>query len=148
MSDVKIPFDALLDAFTFASAGQPSEHEAFLCRETGVFYFRSDYGDQEEPLPDDIDNEGRYITIPNQHDLDLGRRLALGFAEEFLPDQFGEVQDIFRRRGAYGRFKDLLERGQLIQRWYEYEANATRIALLRWCEDEGIAVIDDATRRA
>ena len=48
-----------------------------------------------------------YIQIPHKNDLDLGQRLVFEFVETHLPHEYNRVQQIFRRRGAYGRFKDL-----------------------------------------
>ena len=55
-----------------------------------------------------------------------------------MPEDQREVQEIFSRRGAYARFKDLLERRGLLQRWYEYESDAEREALKVWCQENGI----------
>lgn len=138
MARVTLKFDDLLDAFEFVSAGQPMEHEAYLCVGTGVIHYHSELGDDEEPLPDDIEDSEKYIAIPHKNDLDLGKRLALRFADEFLPDVVDEVYDIFRRRGAYGRFKNLLERRGVLQQWYEYEEKSRKEALRQWCKDSGI----------
>lgn len=80
----------------------------------------------------------KYIAIPHKNDLELGKRLVLRFADEFLPDVLDEVYDIFRRRGAYGRFKNLLERRGMLSQWYEYEEKSQKEALRRWCEDSEI----------
>lgn len=105
MTHVAVKFDELLGAFEFVSAGQPMEHEAYLCIGTGVIHYHSELVDLEDPLPDDIDDPEMYIAIPHKNDLELGKRLALRFADEFLPDAVDDAYDIFRRRGAYARFK-------------------------------------------
>ncbi len=133
-------FDALLEAFEFVSFGQSTEHEVFLCTKTGAIHYHSAYGDNEEPLPDDIEDTEKYIAIPHKNDLDLGKRLVLKFAGEFLPEALGQVQEIFRRSGAYARFKDLLEQRGMLQQWYEYEAKAQEEALRQWCDDSGIEI--------
>lgn len=133
-------FDTLLEAFEFVSFGQPTEHEAYLCTKTGAIHCHSTYGDNEEPLPDDIEDSEKYIAIPHKNDLDLGKNLVLKFARESLPDALGEVQEIFGRSGAYARFKDLLEHRGMLQQWYEYEAKARQEALREWCEDSGIEI--------
>jgi hypothetical protein len=47
---------------------------------------------------------------------------------------------IFSKRGAYGRFKDLLDyRGQL-DAWYEHERRAAERALREWAAENGLAV--------
>lgn len=131
---VAVKFDDLLDAFDFVSAGQPMEHEAYLNVDTGVIHYHSEIGDDEEPLPDDMEDSGKYIAIPHKNDLGLGRRLVLRFAAEILPDALDDVYGIFARRGAYGRFKNLLERRGALQQWYEYEEKSRKEALREWCE--------------
>jgi len=53
-----------------------------------------------------------------------------------------KVEDIFRRRGAYGRFKSLLERRGVLDEWYAYEARHRESALRQWCAENGIALVD------
>ena len=125
-------------AFDYVSSGTPSEHSASLCVETGVCYWRTELGDNEEALPDDIDDIGRYIAIPHKNDLGLGNPLALKFAAQALPHDLEEVAGIFQRRGAYGRFKSLLERRGKLAEWYEFENQSQRKALRGWCEANGI----------
>ena len=135
---MQISLDDLVDALEFVSAGQPMEHEAYLCVSTGTIHYHTELGDDEEPLPDDVWDTAKYIPIPHKNDLGLGKRLAVTFAGRALPDALDEVQDIFRRKGAYGRFKNLLERRDLVQRWYEFEAAMQKEALRQWHEDSRI----------
>ena len=142
MNRAAVKFDALLDAFEFVSFGQPSEHEEHLCVETGTIHFHTEYGDNEKPLPDDLDDSSKYIAIPHKNDLNLGRSLVLRYTREFLPDEMGKIQEIFSHAGAYARFKEMLESRGKIQHWYEYEATAQRQALREWCVDNGIKIDD------
>lgn len=141
MQRVPAKLDDLLDAFEFVSAGQALEHETYLCLETGALHYHSELADLEGDLPDDIDDSEKYVAIPHKNDLDLGKRLALRFAEEVLSDAADDVHDIFRRKGAYGRFKGLLERRGMLQQWYEYEEKSRKEALRQWCEENGIEVV-------
>ncbi len=75
------------------------ENEAYLDRQSGKIYWHSEFGDNDEELPNDIDDE-KYIAIPDKKELDLGKPLVLDFAREFLPDDYDEVRHIFSRRGA------------------------------------------------
>lgn len=134
-----VKLDDLLMAFDFVSAGAPDENEAYLCKVTGVIHWHSEYGDNEEELPEDIDSD-RYIAIPHKLDLDLGKHLVRAFVAKFLPEEQHKVRQIFSRRGAYARFKDPLERSGKLQQWYDYEAEAQKVALLEWCEENGIAI--------
>jgi hypothetical protein len=68
---------------------------------------------------------------------------VLGFAREFLPDEFDYIRGMFRRRGAYGQFKALLARKNAIDAWHDFENNAAeRAALREWCEENSIALTD------
>jgi hypothetical protein len=92
----------------------------------------------DEDLPDDLEESDRYIEIPHKNDLDLGSRLALRFASEQLPHELAAIEDFFRHRGAYARFKDLLSSTGHLDAWYAYEAEATQRALRDWCEANAI----------
>ena len=68
----------------------------------------------------------------------LGKPLVLDFAREFLPDDYDEVRHIFGRRGAYRRYKDLLVRRGVLERWYDFSNKAGEAALRGWCSENGI----------
>lgn len=134
-----VKFDDLLAAFEWVSSS--SESEAFVSRATGNVHWSSTIMELDEALPEDIDDGSLYVAVPNQHDLNLGKHLALTFAEEMLGDSYQAVARIFHQRGAYGRFKDLLERKSLLQSWYDFEARATETALREWAAEEGLSIM-------
>jgi len=68
---------------------------------------------------------------------------VLSFVERELPDDINTVVEFFRRRGAYARFKDLLHARSLLDRWYNFESCATDQALLAWCGENGILLVDE-----
>ncbi|EHK53042.1 hypothetical protein [Allomesorhizobium alhagi] len=129
-------------AFEFVSAASTGEHQAFLCKQSGTLCWHSELADDLDELPDDIDDSDKYIQIPDKRELELGKPLALNFAREFLPDDVGYVEQIFRKRGAYARFKDLLQRRDALDQWYDFEANAQERALRMWCDLNSIEVGD------
>ena len=132
-----VSFSDLQLAFEFVSSGEMGENEAYLDRQSGKIYWHSEFGEIDEELPDDIDNE-KYIAIPDRRELDLGKPLVLEFAREFLPDDYDEVRHIFNRRGAYRRYKDLLVRRGALERWYDFSNKAEEAALREWCAENGI----------
>jgi hypothetical protein len=132
-----VRFSDLQLAFEFVSSGRMGENEAYLDRQSGKIYWHSEFGENDEELPDDIDNE-KYIAIPDRRELDLGKPLVLEFAREFLPDDYDEVRHIFNRRGAYRRYKDLLVRRGALERWYDLSNKAEEAALREWCAENGI----------
>jgi hypothetical protein len=132
-----VSFSDLQLAFEFVSSGGMGENEAYLDRQSGKIYWHSEFGENDEELPDDIDNE-KYIAIPDRRELDLGKPLVLEFAREFLSDKYDEVRHIFNRRGAYRRYKDLLVRRGALERWYDFSNKAEEAALREWCAENGI----------
>jgi hypothetical protein len=132
-----VSFSDLLLAFEFVSSAGMGENEAYLDRQSGKIYWHSEFGDNDEELPDDIDDE-KYTAIPDKRELDLGKTLVLDFAREFLPDDYDEVRRIFSRRGAFRRYKDLLVRQGALERWYDFSNKAEEVALREWCAQNGI----------
>jgi hypothetical protein len=140
-----VSFKEIRDAFEFISVTAGYENRAILCRKTGKIYTHSDFPDFEEfndELPDDVDDEEKYLDIPDRYELDLGKPLVMDFARDVLPSDFEEIRDIFRRRGAYQRFKALLTRRNALDRWYEYESRVTDEALRGWCSLNEIELTD------
>ncbi len=99
MTKTPIQYLELREAFDFVSFGQPMENEAYLCLETGKCHLQSEYDDDEEPLPEDIDEAGKYIAVPHKTELGLGKALVLRFADAHLPESYDKVREIFARSG-------------------------------------------------
>ena len=132
-------FQDIENALMFVSMAPQFQNSAILSRETGEIYYVSEIGDSDE-LPDDVDDADKYIEIPHKNELDLGKALVLEFASEHLPDDLQEVDRIFNRKGAYGKFKQLLEGKDMLDQWYEYENKRQETALREWCTENGIEV--------
>jgi hypothetical protein len=139
---VTVRYDDLSLAFDFVSSGSPMEHNAYISIDTGQIYWTSDLNSTEEEVPDDLETSDRYIAIPHKNDLDLGRNLALRFVAQELPERYGRVKDCFRSRGAYARFKEVLESEGVIERWYKFEAESVEKVLRGWCAESGIQIIE------
>ena len=134
-----VKFQDISDAFEFVSFGSMYEHQAFLDKETGKVYYHSDFDDDEEELPEDIDDE-KYIAIPHKNELGLGKKLVLDFAHQYLPDEAAMIHAIFNRKGAYSKYKDFLEHRGMLEKWYEYESEKQKKALREWCESSSIEI--------
>jgi hypothetical protein len=134
-----IELGELIDAFEFVSISNLDEHEAYICKATGCIVFVSEDADLETgaAFPDDPDLAG-YLSVPHRRDLVPGRRLALSFVADELPGSLNVATEIFSRRGAYSRFKQLLRANGIIDKWYTFEAQSTEAALISWCEDAGV----------
>jgi len=120
-----------------------SDSESYVCRRTGKIYWVSgETGllDNEEEIPSDIDDIEKYLPVPDKRDLDLGNRLVFDFAARHLDDQYEAVRSMFRRKGAYRRFRETLEQQGCLDAWYAFSEERTLSALEEWCESEGFSV--------
>lgn len=109
---------------------------AYLNRETGEIYYQGDSVDEQLPL--DIDSD-KYLEIPSKHSFDSGKALVIAFVSEQLPDDLYAVYNFFRAKGAYAKYKKLLERRGCLETWYQYEQQALTQAIADWCTDNNIS---------
>jgi len=128
-------------AFDFVSSARPEEHTAVLDTSTGTIYYHSEFGDLHE-ISDDLWESKDAVEIPHKNEFDLGKQLVLRFVGSRLPDDYAAVEDVFSRRGAYGRYKDLLSSRGLLDEWYKFEKQAMDKAVQEWCETHGIELTE------
>ncbi len=119
--------------FDYVTSGGSGEHEAYLDKDAVTFLWHSEYGDNFDELPEDLGND-RYIEIPHKNELNLGKNLVFTFVIEYMPSSLSKVEGIFRKKGAYHRFKVLLERSGMLDKWFAYEEDALDNAIKEWCE--------------
>jgi hypothetical protein len=67
---------------------------------------------------------------------------------EELPGLYERVEQFFRHRGAYARFKELLASEGCLDKWYAFEAESTERALRNWCTENDINLVDNEERSA
>ena len=139
---LSLDFSEIRNAFEFVSSGSRDENNAYLCKKTGVIYWTSTTLDLEEEVPKDLETSLDYVEVPHKNELKLGQSLALTFIDQTLPDEYNFVASLFRKRGAYRRFKDMLQYQGLLEKWYAFEEQASDDALLAWCEENEIKLID------
>ncbi len=130
-------------AFDFADVDGMG-NAAFICRETGRIYWTSEWDklEDDDELPEDLEDEQKYLPLPDKRDMGHGKLLVLSFAREFLPGDYGEIRDIFSREGAFQQFKALLARRNAIDSWHRYENLQTERAMREWCEVNSITLVD------
>ena len=85
---MRVSLKDILEAFEFVSADSTGEHQAFLCRQSGKVVWYVEYSDDElSELPDDIDDREKYVQIPDENELDLGKPLVLEFVRQTQPSE-------------------------------------------------------------
>lgn len=140
---VPVDLDDLEMAMMMVDNPSGDEVSAYVCRTTGRVLVDASAFDGENELPDDVLDATRYVPVPGRRELDLGNRLAFDFASRHMTDAHDEVRAIFSRRGAWARFKDLLERRGNLDNWYDYQSAAERTALREWAEENGLELVSE-----
>lgn len=135
---MKPTFSDIELALYYISTQPEFTNYAYLCRRTGRIYYASEFNDSDDDLPDDIDDDDKYVCLPHKNELDLGKRLVHQFVRDNAPKLIEPVYEIFSHKGAYARFKSLLESEKLIEQWHRFEETSTSAALKDWCRENGI----------
>ncbi len=120
-----------------------SDRMAFVCRETGRIVRTSDrdFDDAGASLgdtPADLHDPQRYAIIPSHRDLQLGKRLAVRFAQAHAPQVIEDVHACFAAAGARERFDALMMDAGQHDAWRAHETAAVEAALREWAEGEGL----------
>ncbi len=113
-----------------------------LCKSTGEIQYASDMAGVND-IPEEAYHSEDWIEIPHKNDLNLGSRLVTRFVADRIPEELGRVRAMFRRRGAYSRYKSFLARRGLLDAWHEYENAREEKALREWCRHNKIEIVDD-----
>ena len=124
-------------AFDYVSSTRFGINNAYISRKTGEVYYTSEMYDSDE-LPDDIDDEDVYVSIPHKNELNLGRQLMFHYIRKFLPDDYETVSEFFSRKGAYSRYKQLLEQRGKLDDWHQFENQKQKEALVEWCKENNL----------
>jgi hypothetical protein len=145
MSDLseRTQLDDLEWAFETCSGSEMGDEiHAYVCKKTGAIVYDAE-NVSGEPCPvEDIDCHDDYVHVPDKYELDLGTALVWKFVAKQIPGLEPKVRELFSRRGAYRRWKNFLERMDLLEAWYSFENESTRQALLDWCESEEIPITE------
>ncbi len=132
-------YDELEDAFIFVSGAAFGERTALVCPQTGQVCLGSEMAEFDE-IPDEAYESDLWKEIPHKNELGLGRDLVFSFVSERIPADLDRVDRIFSKRGAYSRYKDLLDERGILEEWYEFENARLKEEILEWCRREGVKI--------
>lgn len=137
---------SVVDEAYYQNSGVYADVYTILNRHTGEIlcnYSDMDLAQIEEAEEKGIDVHGPdWVEVPKQDDLRLGRHVAIDFVAEYLPDDLDRVYDYFSNRGAFRRFKDLIDLRDKVVEWRAYEQARTEAALREWCAENEIELAD------
>ncbi len=141
MNENKLTLDDIESAYEFVSMREILSSSAYVSKTTGkIFYLSDGIDDNEEGIPEDIYEDEDYLCIPDKYELDLGKELVWEFVDQEIPALQNKVRGFFNRSGAYSRYKAFLEELGIVQKWYDFEENRTKKALLNWCKENELNI--------
>jgi hypothetical protein len=144
MASVKL--DELENAAILVDDGEGSA-KALVARDTGMIHLLNDeYMDEEAPLPGDIETGDAYVSVPAASTIGLGRELMFRFAAAHLAGDRERVRELFERGDGYDRFAKLVEERGVLDSWYRFREEETRVALEAWCRQHRLEF--DESKRA
>lgn len=113
--NTSVILEDLVAALEWVSAGESAamDSAAYVSKAAGKVHWSGEGVDEE--LPPSIEDATLYVAVPGKSELGLGRSLALRFAQDHFTEQTESVHQIFSKRGAYPRFKSLLDRAGLFE---------------------------------
>lgn len=133
-----VKLDELENAAILVDDGEGSA-KALVARDTGMIHLlNDDYMDEEAPLPGDFDTGDAYVSVPAASTLGLGRELMFRFAATHLPGDRDRVRELFERGDGYDKFARLVEERGVLDSWYRFREEETRVALDAWCRQHGL----------
>jgi len=143
---VKVGAHDLFAAFDIANVASGYDNKAFVSLSTGKTYIITDYKDPDEEIPEDLETSDDYVALPSKRELGLGQDMVFEFVRETITDDWADIRDMFRRKGAFRRFKHVLGERNLLDQWYRFEEQSTLNALRAWCESYGLHMSDPSAK--
>ena len=130
-------------SFEKVSSSREGETTIVLNNDTGEILCRSKAtGEDQIGELEYTRSPGTFVQVPHKNDLDLGANMVLEFAEHFMPEDYYKIRSIFKTRGAYRKFKVILDQKRMLQAWEDFESKTLENALRKWCKGKGIQLED------
>jgi hypothetical protein len=152
---LKVRLSEIVDALDEAT----DEAAHSLDRKTGqVLYLPDEFARLDDDLDEEVpewrqgfqedarlvrDQPDRFLELPDQAGLDEPRIIRAFCAS--LPDgpARARLEEAFRGRGAFRRFKDALFDLDLEQSWYAFRHEALVELAIEWCEENDVRWVAD-----
>ncbi|MFC6289765.1 UPF0158 family protein [Levilactobacillus angrenensis] len=127
--------------------------EAIACTDDEMTYYYSKKTEKVElvvegmadyeAVADEIEeNSDQYLRQPSPYEINDYQKM-IDFIDGLPVGQ--ETQRLTRAingHGAFRRFRDVLERFGLTQKWYDFKDAATRQQAIEWCQENQVSFTD------
>ena len=140
---MKINISTIIEAIEMAD----DNFTFFLDLETGKSVLLADElstGMDNEGLENEIeDNPERFFRLPTKFEIH-----EYNIMEEFIQTLKGEdadkLEQVIQGRGAFRRFKDMVNRRGITKQWYDFQADYYRNLAIAWCQEHGIEYVENS----
>jgi hypothetical protein len=132
---MKVKLSDIIDAMDVTD----SYTENFLDAQTGKIEFINDMvmgQEEKEEIYDRLDEHGFY-RLPTSFDIrdyDIMEDFIAGMPEGVQ----GRMYDAIQGRGAFRRFKDMINAMGIEKSWYDFHDDVYRQKAAQWCEENDI----------
>jgi len=136
---MKVKLSDLVDAIETTD----DEMHYYYNMDNAEVIFISDEISDERDKQEIEDNFDRYIRLPSRHDIndyEIMEQFIEGLADE---GQQNQLENGISRRGAFRRFRELTDRFDLTQEWYDFRTVAYQRIANDWCQDNQVELIAD-----
>ena len=140
---MKVKLEVVIDAIEMAD----DNYTYFLDLETGESVFLVDElltGLDNEGLDEEIEEnyETRYLRLPTKYEIN-----EYHIMEEFIwtleDEKVNKLEGAIQGRGAFRRFKDMVNRMGISQQWYNFQAEYYRKLAIEWCKENSLEYMED-----
>ena len=84
------------------------------------------------------DTEGRFVELPDRFEVDAWGTMA-AFSEGYPDEKISRrLCDAIQGKGAFGRFKDLVQHYEIDKEWQEFETEKNLDLARDWCKQNNI----------
>ena len=82
-------------------------------------------------------SEDKYLKLPGKYEVN-DYEIMEAFCLQLPPSKSQEFLSAIRGRGAFRRFRHMLEDSLLLEQWYRFEQEAQREIALAWCSENKV----------
>ena len=85
-----------------------------------------------------LENQDDYLSLPEKYDFNEYRIIEKFIARVDIPKQSDMLYQSIQGKGAFKRFKIMLERLGVVGEWYKYRDEKLREFVEFWCQENNI----------
>ncbi len=85
-----------------------------------------------------LENQDDYLPLPEKYDFNEYRIIEKFISNVAVPKQSEILSQAIHGKGAFRRFKEMLEKLELVDQWYKFREQKLREFVELWCKENKI----------